>query len=99
MTMSTNAVPTADQYRRVEAMLSRSSRRDGGCRPLDRRHLGGETAIDEPSESASKERGQPEEPQLRERPSADEQRGSGAARRIHGGVGHRNANQVDQCEY
>src|SRR4051794_26062030 len=42
------------------------------------------------------DRRNPEHPQLRERPPADEQSRSGAARRIHRRVGHRDADQVNQ---
>ena len=43
--------------------------------------------------SRADQRGEPEQPELLERPAAGEQRRPGAARRIHRGVGHRDADR------
>src|SRR4051812_37839299 len=45
-------------------------------------------------QSGADERRQPKQPKLLERPTADEDRRSGAARRIDGKIGHRNADEV-----
>ena len=49
-----------------------------------------------PPITAPSDRRHPEQPQLLQRPAADEQRRAGAARRVHRGVGDRDADQVDQ---
>ena len=56
----------------------------------------GDGAVDQRAQQGADDRRHPEQPQLRERPAADEDRHAGAARRVHRGVGHRDADQVDQ---
>ena len=53
-------------------------------------------AIEHAAERAADERRDPEHPELRQRPAADEQRRAGAARRVHRGVGDRDADEVDE---
>jgi hypothetical protein len=55
-------------------------------------------AIDCRPEYCPHYRCQPEQPKLRYRPVANKQRDTAAASWVHGGVGHRDANQVKQCE-
>ena len=54
--------------------------------------------MDHAGHHGADDRRDPEQPELLERPAADEQRRTGAARRVHRRVGHRNADQVDQRE-
>src|ERR1019366_3532654 len=52
--------------------------------------------IDDTGEGRPGKRRQPEQPQLLDRPSADEHRGAGAPRRVHGGIGDRDTDQMNQ---
>ena len=52
----------------------------------------------EPGNGGADDRRHPEEPQLLERPSADDDRGSGAARRVHREIGDGYTDQVNQRE-
>src|SRR5262249_22926553 len=64
----------------------------GVARDLDRYWLiGADHAVDDAREDRADQRRQPEQPELLERPAAREQRGSRAARRVHRGVRHRDA--------
>ena len=54
--------------------------------------------MDEAGKDAARNRRDPEQPELLERPAADEDRRTRAARRIDRRVRHRNADQMDQRE-
>ena len=54
--------------------------------------------VDEPGQQSADDRRDPEEPELLDRPAADEERGARAPRGVHGDVRHRDADQVDQRE-
>src|SRR5262245_44761472 len=71
------------------------------CRYLARhfdwsRFLCAEPAVDNPAQDRANDRGHPKEPELAKRPAACEQRGARAASWIDRGVGHRDADQVNQ---
>src|SRR5271157_58665 len=52
--------------------------------------------VEKSGRGGSEEGCQPEEPQLCDRPTLDEDSGAGAARRIYREIGDRNSDQVDQ---
>jgi len=52
--------------------------------------------VEQSRDCGAHDRGDPEEPQLLQRPAAHENCLAGAARRVDRSVGHRNADQVDQ---
>src|SRR5215471_2418782 len=55
-----------------------------------------EPVVDAAAERSPNNRGDPEHPQLSERPSSDEHCGARAACRVHRKIGDRNPNQVNQ---
>ncbi len=57
-----------------------------------------QAAVDEAAKYAADQRRHPEKPKLAESPSANKERLAGAARRIDGGVGDGNADEVDERE-
>ena len=73
--------------------LVREAQREAG-RPLRRR----EQRIDDARQRTASERRDPKEPELRERPVADEQSGPGAAGGVHRNVRDRNADEMDERE-
>ena len=75
------------------AFSLRRGRRDPG--DLGRGLLA-EPAVEDAAERAADQRRDPEQPELRQRPAADEQRRAGAAGRVDRGVGDRDADEVDQ---
>ena len=86
----------------VTAGISAPARNSRRCRPyagvLPSTTPAGsslEPAIDHAAQRAADQRRDPEQPELRQRPAADEQRRPGAARRVDRGVGDGNADQVD----
>ena len=58
--------------------------------------LAGDERIDDAREDGADDRRDPEQPELREGPAADEERRAGAAGRVDREVGDRDADQVDQ---
>ena len=57
-----------------------------------------ERAMEESGDEGADDGRDPEEPELVDRPATDEERGRGATRRIHRGVGDRNADEMDERE-
>jgi len=62
------------------------------------RRLCGHDAIRDARQRSADDRCHPEHPELSDGPTADEKSGTGASRRIHRGVGHGNADQVDESK-
>src|SRR6188768_858044 len=69
---------------------------EGGLAPLG--GVRGEGAVGERSEDRAGNRRDPEQPELRDRPTTDEHRDSGAPGWIDRGVCNRNADEVDEGE-
>src|ERR1700734_878266 len=68
------------------------------CVGVRRGFLSKEGAVDEARENGTENGRQPEEPELRERPSASDEGRAGAAGRIDGKICNRNTDQVDERE-
>src|ERR1700678_2109723 len=66
-------------------------RLDAGCVLL-----GEEDAVEEATQDAAEDWREPEEPELREGPSTDEEGGTGAAGGVDGEVGNGDTDEVDQ---
>jgi hypothetical protein len=60
--------------------------------------ISAQPAVNGPAEQGADDRGGPEQPQLLDGPAADEKGYPGAASRVDGRVGDRDADQVDQRE-
>src|SRR5260221_13698884 len=80
--------------RRRAGALYRKYWREPETRPSFR----GDAPVGERADDGADDRGYPEQPELLQRPAADKQRRAGAPRRVHRGIRHRNADQVDQRE-
>src|SRR5690606_6714150 len=60
--------------------------------------VGADETVEKPARDTADQRRDPEQPQLGQGPAARKQGGPRAARRVHGGVRHRNADEMDQRE-